>query len=443
MAKEIILADWLMKKLPLAERFHEILRFLIVGGGCFLLEYVLLYMLTEFAGIPYLTSSAIAFLISLLVNYLLCVTVVFHTGKRTKMEMFLFFATSAAGLGINQMTMWFFVEIAGLWYMFAKVIASGIVMIWNYATKRYILKGKVYERHIFTKKEEWFKNKAFTKEVKELFTNTINCYVKEESEKLSVFQQGGVYLAMKKIGKNNPKAEEIKADNAARQEWNRTVDVALVEGVPEEDILKIKQEKITDETLQSIRTHGWLPDMFRQIIRGAKDFLQEVIFKFKLPPRTVPKIDLQEWKDMQKLMYELQGQSREIKRTQQDISSLKKQLSQLRGLFKGKERKSLEGRIELLEDLEKRLHRSMGRIVKREGYPNVQSFQKVYNKAEELIMEYNEELRAWKNQTKPKKENPLEQPQKASVLEKLHRYQQEGRQQPKRSVKKKSMDRER
>ena len=155
-----------------------------------------------------------------------------------------------------------------------------------------IPKGEVYESHIFTKKNEWFKNKAFTKEVKELFTDTINRYVKEESEKLSVFQQGGVYLATKKIGKNNPKAEEIKADNAARQEWNRTVDVALVEGVPEEDILKIKQEKIADKTLQSIRTHGWLPDMFRQIIRGAKDFLQEVIFKFKLPPKPVPKIDL-------------------------------------------------------------------------------------------------------------------------------------------------------
>ena len=76
-----------------------------------------------------------------------------------------------------------------------------------------------------------------------------------------------------------------------------------------------------------------MPDMFRQIIRGAKDFLQEVIFKFKLPPRPMPKIDLQEWKDMQKIMYELQGQSREIKRTQQDISSLKKQLSELRGFF--------------------------------------------------------------------------------------------------------------
>ena len=52
-----------------------------------------------------------------------------------------------------------------------------------------IPKGEVYESHIFTRKEEWFKNKIFTKEVKELFTDTINRYVKEESEKLSVFQQ--------------------------------------------------------------------------------------------------------------------------------------------------------------------------------------------------------------------------------------------------------------
>ena len=48
----------------------------------------------------------------------------------------------------------------------------------------------------------------------------INSHVKEESEKLSVFQQGGVYLATKKIGKNNPREAEIRADNAVRQEWN-------------------------------------------------------------------------------------------------------------------------------------------------------------------------------------------------------------------------------
>ena len=42
----------------------------------------------------------------------------------------------------------------------------------------------------------------------------------------------------------------------------------------------------------------------------------------------------------------------------------------------------------------------------------MQAFQKVYNKAEELIIEYNEELRAWKNPTEQKKEKPLEQPKK-------------------------------
>ena len=239
------------------------------------------------------------------------------------------------------------------------------------AGRSIISKGEVYESHIFTKKEEWFKNKAFTKEVKELFIHTINCYVKEDAEKLSVFQQGGVYLATKKIGKNNPKAEEIKVDNATRQEWNRTVDVALVEGVPEEDILKIKQEKITDKTLQSIRTYGWLPDMFCQIIRGAKEFLQEMIFKFKLLPKPVPKIDLQEWKDMQKVMEKLQKQSQEVKNIQQEISFQKKQLSEIRGFFKGKERKSLERKIEQAEKSEKRMHTNMAQIAKEAGYPDV------------------------------------------------------------------------
>lgn len=306
-----------------------------------------------------------------------------------------------------------------------------------------IHKGEVYESHIFAKKEEWFKSKAFTKEVKEMFTDIINRYVKEESEKLSVFQQGGVYLPTKKIGRNNPKAEEIRTDNAVRQEWNRMVDVALVEGVPEEDILKVKQEKINEKTVESIRKHGWIPDMFRQIIRGAKDFLQELIFKFTLPPKPIPKMDLQERKDMQKLMGKLQKQAQEIKLTQQDISFLKQQLSETKGLFKGKERKCLEGKIQQAEKLENRMHTNLEQLAKQEGYPDVQSFVRVYNRSEELIREYNEELRAWKNQTEQKKEKTTEQPKKSSVLEKLHRYQQEGRQQPKRSVKKKSMDRER
>ena len=211
----------------------------------------------------------------------------------------------------------------------------------------------------------------------------------------------------------------------------------------EDSILTVKREKITDKTLQSIRTYGWLPDMFQQIIRGAKDFLQEMIFKFKLPPKPVPKIDLQEWNDMRKLMEKLQKQSQTMKSTQQEISTLKKQLSETTGFFKGKVRKSLEGKIEQAEKQEKRIHTDMEQTVKQAGYSDVQSFAKTYQKSEKLVREYNEELRAWKNQTEQKKEQSSEPPKKASIREKLHRYQQESRQQPKPIVKKKSKDRER
>ena len=230
-----------------------------------------------------------------------------------------------------------------------------------------IPKGEVYESHIFTKKDEWFKSDAFTREVKEMFTEIINSHVKEESEKLSVFQQGGVYLATKKIGKNNPKEAEIQSDNAARQEWN----------------------------------------------------------------------------DMRKLMEKLQKQSQAMKSTQQEISSLKKQLSETTGFFKGKARKSLESKIEQAEKQEKRIHMDMEQTVKKAGYPDVQSFAKTYQKSEKLAREYNEELRAWENQTEQKEEKQSEPPKKASIREKLHRYQQESRQQPKQTTKKKSMDRER
>ena len=114
------------------ERIEEVIRFLIVGGGCFLLEYILLYVLTEYMHIGYLVSSAIAFTVSLLVNYILCLLVVFTVKHQSSLEIGLFIITSLIGLIINQGVMWFLVEIIAWWYMFAKVIASGIVMIWNY-----------------------------------------------------------------------------------------------------------------------------------------------------------------------------------------------------------------------------------------------------------------------------------------------------------------------
>ena len=121
------------------DRFWEVFRFLLVGGSCFLLEYFLLYTLTEYGGLDPLLSAPIAFTISLIVNYILCVYVVFHVKHQGKRQMVLFIVNSIMGLALNQLVMWFCIDILSIWYMFSKVVASGIVMIWNYFTKRYIL----------------------------------------------------------------------------------------------------------------------------------------------------------------------------------------------------------------------------------------------------------------------------------------------------------------
>ena len=99
----------------------------------------LLYTLTEYGGLPPLYSAPIAFTVSLILNYFLCVSFVFHAEHQSRSQVVLFVVTSLMGLGINQVTMWIFIDLVGIWYMFAKVIASAIVMIWNYFTKRFIL----------------------------------------------------------------------------------------------------------------------------------------------------------------------------------------------------------------------------------------------------------------------------------------------------------------
>jgi len=75
-------------------------------------------------------------------------------------------------------------------------------------------------------------------------------------------------------------------------------------------------------------------------------------------------------------MEKLQKQSQAMKSAQQEISSLKKQLSETTGFFKGKVRKSLEDKIEQAEKQEKRIHTDMEQTVKSAGYPDVQSFAK-------------------------------------------------------------------
>ena len=309
-----------------------------------------------------------------------------------------------------------------------------------------IKKGEVYESHLFTAKDTRFKGEPFLREIKEVYTELINRHISDPEQHLKVFDKNSVYLPTKKIGKNNPKEDEIKADNAARQEWNRTADMALLSGISEAKILEVKQTEIHEKASQSIKSKGWLPGLFRSIVSKAKDFLQNLIREHDMPPKPVLEIDMAEFRTMQKLMIKAQDKAKEIRHLQDTVlPKLKQQLADTKGIFKGKERKALTEQIQRTEkEIAEKLDK-LPDVLKEDGYPDVQAFMATYRKAEAVVEQYNRDLAAWERQVrekqKPAQKEQAKPPERKSVLKRLRQLQAVGRQrsQPKR----KSHDRER
>ena len=293
-----------------------------------------------------------------------------------------------------------------------------------------IKKGEVYEQHLFSPKDDMFKSKAFLDEAKQFYTALINRHVKEPEQRLKVFDPDSIYLPTKKIGKNNPKADEIRADNEARQEWNRTADMALVVGIAEATILEVKQEKIHNETANSIQTHGWLPGLFRGIVQKAKSFLERLIRQQELPQKPTLSIDIDEFNAVQDLLTRLQQRAREAKRIQEiELPKLQAELADTKGLFKGKERKAIEAKIAAAEKEVSDLKAEISDMVKIEGYPDGQAFMATYNEAKRIVSKYRQDMAAWRQQTEGA---PAEKPQRRSVRAELRRLDAEVRRQPRR-----------
>ena len=117
--------------------FQQIFKFGIVGGLAFLIDYGLLFLLTEFVNIHYLISSIISFIVSLIFNYILSIKWVFDvTKKQTYKEVIVFVVLSVIGLGINQLVMYVGVGKLTIHYMLVKIISTFIVMIWNFITRK-------------------------------------------------------------------------------------------------------------------------------------------------------------------------------------------------------------------------------------------------------------------------------------------------------------------
>lgn len=120
---------------------NQIIKFGIVGVLAFCIDYGTLFILVQYLGIYYLIASAISFTISVIFNYIFSMKFVFvrRDDISRKKEFVVFVTLSIIGLLINQVIMWFSVDVLNIFYMFSKIIATAVVMIWNFVSRKLFL----------------------------------------------------------------------------------------------------------------------------------------------------------------------------------------------------------------------------------------------------------------------------------------------------------------
>jgi len=119
----------------------SLFRYIFIGGIAFIVDYSLLYILTEELKFYYIFSSFISFVAGLIVNYILSIKFVFEKRKmkNKKLEFIYFSLIGIGGILINQFLMWFFTEKIGLFYMYSKLLSVAMVFLWNFSIRKYFL----------------------------------------------------------------------------------------------------------------------------------------------------------------------------------------------------------------------------------------------------------------------------------------------------------------
>ena len=119
----------------------QFFRYGVVGGIAFVVDFSSLVILTSAAHVHYLWSAGIAFVLGLTTNYTLSVSWVFSSrtfaSKYAEFGVFAWIGT--IGLGLNELFMWLFTDRCGLHYTKSKLIATALVFLWNFTSRKVIL----------------------------------------------------------------------------------------------------------------------------------------------------------------------------------------------------------------------------------------------------------------------------------------------------------------
>lgn len=268
-----------------------------------------------------------------------------------------------------------------------------------------IKKGEIYEYNRFSKKKAVFKARSFLKGVKELYTEHINLFL-EDKDKLQVFSDKDIYLPTKKVGKNNPKAEEIKKLNEARTSWNSMVDEALYCNVPRAHIKTIKDTKISRlfkkagsqftkvkggiKHNQSSRDNGGVSIfslLFLEGVELAKKCLAGLVKIYKAA--TVPKSPYPEvqFKEMDKAFDLMMNAHREGNYCSSKIRELEDRISRKDyKMFGGK--RELQEQIKSLEEQKSKYKNIEVKMLRVLGFTNVRDAESEFGRMRTVMSAY-------------------------------------------------------
>ena len=344
-------------------------------------------------------------------------------------------------------------------------------------------KGEVYEKKLFTSKNTRFKQEDFLDEVKLFYTRMINHWVTDEKDRLTVFDRNGPYLATKKIGRNNPKAEQIEQDNKLRMDWNREVDRAIISNVPMDDILQIKREHITEPIKRSIQRYGNKPQrlalilnmaitelvlLISKVLEAARairnkilhtdvtnaektDFASNIVVdntdntsaieestkvenKITTQEETIKEVNVTKpdkpvmtpeaatYPKLKKIKAELDNQNNLIFQAEQQRGNLEIELSDLKGLAKLTRKAELQRKIDEKTDYINRLKIGLSNMVRNYGFENMNEFYLSYKESQNAYAEYQQEVDDWKK-SNDNAETPMNKTEMMS--EKLARLQKD------------------
>ena len=119
----------------------QFFRYIFVGGIAFLVDFSSLYVLTDFFGVFYLISAAIAFILGLIANYVMSISWVFNrrTLNNKTIEFSFFAIIGIIGLGLNELFIWFFTAELNFYYLISKILAAIIILFWNFFARKFAL----------------------------------------------------------------------------------------------------------------------------------------------------------------------------------------------------------------------------------------------------------------------------------------------------------------